>query len=254
MVLSGRLESKVVIVTGAAQGIGRDYAIGLAGQGATVVVGDIQEERAQEVATSIAGSGGSATAMYLDVTSDESTTECVEKTLAQFGRIDVLVNNAGLLSGLGPNDFMDIELDDWDRVMRVNVRGVWQASRAVIPAMRSAGGGRIINQASIAVWGSSLLHYAASKAAVVGITRSMAKLLGSDNITVNAIAPGLIGTEALIALAGGQEPIDRRVQMQALKRMGMPGDLVGTVTFLCSDEAAWMTGQVLVVDGGTVMA
>jgi NAD(P)-dependent dehydrogenase (short-subunit alcohol dehydrogenase family) len=252
--VSQPLQDKVVVVTGAAQGIGLQYAVQLAADGAAVVVADLQDVKAAEAAEAIRATGGRAIAVPLDITDDRSNAELVEKTLAEYGRIDGLVNNAALYSGIEIIGWTDIEVDDWDRMMRINVRGLWQTSRAVVPAMRSTGGGSIVNVASIAAWGMGIMHYAVSKAAVIGLTRTMAKLAGADNITVNAIAPGVIATEATLNLVGGDPArLERRVEAQALKRVGQPEDLAGTISFLCSDAARWMTGQVIIVDGGSVM-
>lgn len=252
--MSHLLQNKVVVVTGAAQGIGLSYAEHLANDGAAVVVADIQDAQAAVAAEKIREGGGQAIAVPLDITDDRSNAELVEKTRAEYGRIDALVNNAALYGGIQVTDWTDIDLDEWDRMMRINVRGLWQTSRAVYPALRSAGGGTIVNVASIAAWGSSVMHYAVSKAAVIGLTRTMAKLSGGDNVRVNAIAPGVIETEATLGLMGGDAAIfEARVQAQTLKRAGQPDDLAGTVSFLCSDAARWMTGQVLIVDGGRIM-
>ncbi len=252
--MGGALDGKVIVVTGAAQGIGRDYALSLAAAGGIVVATDLQEEKVSGVAEEIRSAGGTASASAHDITSEASNAELVEKTVAEFGRIDVLVNNAALYAGLRRKPWTDIDLDEWDLLMQVNVRGVWQTSKAVFPVMRAAGGGKIIHQASIAAWGSGILHYSVSKAAVIGLTRSMAKLLGGDGITVNAIAPGVIATEASFDLLDGEQGLDTRMQAQAIKRRGLPNDMSGAMTFLCSDAADFMTGQVLVVDGGIVMA
>ncbi len=248
------LDNKVVLVTGAAQGIGREYAHALARAGASVVVTDVQRDKVEAVADEIRGAGGTAIGVSHDITSEESNADVVAATVAEYGRIDGLVNNAAIYAGLERTPWTDLTLDDWDRLMRVNVRGLWQTSKAVVPVMRSSGGGRIVHQSSITAWGSNILHYGVSKAAVVGLTRSMAKLVGPDLITVNAIAPGVIGTDASIDLLDGGAGIDARVQKQTIKRLGQAEDLCGVVTFLCSDAASWITGQVIVVDGGVIMA
>jgi NAD(P)-dependent dehydrogenase (short-subunit alcohol dehydrogenase family) len=252
--MPGALTDKVILVTGAAQGIGREFALTLGAAGAVVVATDVQHDKVGEVAEEIRGGGGHAAALVHDITSEASNAEVVDKAVAEFGRIDVLVNNAAIWAGLRRTPWDELDIDEWDRVMRVNVRGVWQTSKAVFPTMRAAGGGKVIHMASIGAWGSSILHYAVSKAAVIGLTRSMAKLVGGDNITVNAIAPGTIGTEATMdAVQGHEDALNARIQTQAIKRLGQAGDLSGVLTFLCSDGADWMTGQVVVVDGGTIM-
>jgi NAD(P)-dependent dehydrogenase (short-subunit alcohol dehydrogenase family) len=249
----GRLQGKCVIVTGAGQGIGEVYAHALASEGASVVVADIAGDNAERVAGEVIGGGGRAIACRVDVTDPESTRAMAALAVSELGRIDGLVNNAALYSGLRPGDPFEIPVEEWDRVMAVNLRGPWLCTRAVAPAMRAQGSGRIVNQASVAAWGgASLLHYSVSKAGLLGFTRGMAKLLGADGITVNTLAPGQMATDWTLEILSDE----RRAQMataQAVHRTGEPQDLIGALVYLCSDESAFMTGQTLLVDGGLVM-
>jgi NAD(P)-dependent dehydrogenase (short-subunit alcohol dehydrogenase family) len=251
--VSTRLEGKVVIVTGAGQGIGAVYAHSLAGEGAVVIAADVREDNVRGVVDSITAAGANAVAVGVDVSDEASTLAMAERVVDEHGHIDALVNNAALYSGLTPGDPFAIPVEEWDRVMGVNLRGPWLCTKAVVPAMRAQGSGRIVNQASVAAWGgASLLHYSVSKAGLIGFTRSMAKLLGADGITVNTLAPGQMATDWTLKILSEE----RRTQMamaQAVHRAGEPEDLLGALVYLCSDESAFMTGQTLLVDGGLVM-
>ncbi len=252
--MGGRLEGKVAVVTGAAQGIGRAYALALAGEGASVATVDVQSDGAEKAADEIRSAGASAVAVTADVGDQASTEQMAEAVTKAFGGIDILVNNAAVYAGLKLGDPFAVDVVEWDRVMAVNVRGPWLCSRAVVPSMRSRGGGRIVNQSSVAAWGGpSLLHYAVSKAGVIGLTRSLAKFLGPDKITVNAIAPGFMETDSTLSIIPANR-LEQLIGMQPVRRMGTPDDLTGALVFLCSDEAAFITGQVLIVDGGTIMS
>ena len=176
-----------------------------------------------------------------------------EKINRHWGRIDGLVNNAALATGLGGQPFEEIPEEEWDRVMTINVKGTWLACRAVAPYLRTVGYGKIVNIVSdVALWGGDLFpHYVASKGAVVSMTRALARELGADNVTVNAVAPGLTPTEATENVT--QRRRDQYATGQILKREPVPGDMVGAVAFLLSEDSDFMTGQVLVVDGGLVV-
>jgi 3-oxoacyl-[acyl-carrier protein] reductase len=250
-----RLQDKVAIVTGGGVGIGKAYAQGLAKEGAKVVVADIQEAEAKKVAADIAQSGGEAIAIAVDVTSEEKTRAMAQAALKAYGKIDVLVNNAGLYSALKKKNFMEIDGDEWDRVMAVNVKGLFLCVKAVYPVMKQQGKGKIINISSgTALNGSPFfLHYVSSKAGVIGFTRALAREVGGDNICVNAIMPGLTisGSNQEGVLTPGQLA-DRR-KRRCLQRDQVPQDLVGTVIFLASDDSDFMTGQSIGVDGGMNM-
>jgi len=250
-----RLKGKVAIVTGGGVGIGKAYAHGLAGEGARVVVADIQDGEASKVAAAVKESGGEAVAVAVDVTSWEKAQAMARAALEAYGRIDVLVNNAGLYSALKKKNFMEIDSDEWDRVMAVNVKGLFHCVKAVYPAMKRQGRGKIINISSGTILSGSplFLHYVSSKAAVIGFTRALARELGGDNICVNAIMPGLtISGSNQEGVMTPEQLADRR-KRRAIQRDQYPKDLVGTVLFLASDDSDFMTGQSICVDGGMNM-
>jgi 3-oxoacyl-[acyl-carrier protein] reductase len=250
-----RLKDKVAIVTGGGVGIGKAYAHGLAKEGAKVVVADIQDAEASKVAADIKQAGGEAVAVAVDVTSPEKTQAMAATTLEQYGRIDVLVNNAGLYSALKKKPFMEIDGDEWDRVMAVNVKGLWHCVKAVYPAMKQQGKGKIINISSGTILGGTplFLHYVSSKAAVVGFTRALAREVGGDNICVNSIMPGLTISGANQEGVMTAEQLADRRKRRCFQRDQYPQDLVGTVIFLASDDSDFVTGQSISVDGGTNM-
>ncbi|TAL76893.1 MAG: 3-oxoacyl-ACP reductase FabG [Burkholderiaceae bacterium] len=249
-----RLQDRVAIVTGAAQGIGAEYAHALASQGAAVVVADVLG--AASVVQAITKNGGKALAIHCDVTDSESVQAMVSATLKQFGKLDILVNNAALFGNISRKPFDQIESAEWDRMMAVNVRGAFECVKAVAPAMRSQHYGKIINIASGTVFKGSpmLLHYVTSKGAIVAMSRSLARELGNDGIRVNTLAPGLVMSENVLknpdwSAATSQKTVNTR----AIKRDSTPQDLRGTLIYLCSTDSDFVTGQVLVVDGGAVM-
>ena len=249
-----RLEGKVAVITGGAAGIGFAYAKRFLAEGARVVVADIADPRP---AVDKLDARGRALGLSTDVSDAASVRAMVAAALARFGRIDVLVNNAAVFATLKPQRFDEIPEAEWDRVMAVNVKGVWNCARAVAPAMRAQGGGRIVNVASaiVAKGTALLLHYVTSKGAVVAMTRALARELGPDRITVNAVAPGLILSDTVQAspdLTGFQGAAI--MQARSLKRDAFPDDVEGTVVFLASDDSAFMSGQTLIVDGGSVFS
>jgi len=241
------LDGKVAIVTGGRRGIGRAIADGLAAEGARIAILDVVE--AEEAAAAYDGGLGLAG----DVSSETDTVRMVEAVASHFGRIDILVNNAAIFAALKMAPFTDISLDDWNRVLDVNVGGVFLMCRAVVPHLRQQGAGRIVNISSGSFFRGVpfMLHYVTSKAAVIGLTRALARELGPDNICVNAIAPGYTVTEATLEqdeahLHVGATSIDAR----ALRREERPEDLVGTAVFLCGPGSSFITGQTFAVDGG----
>ena len=250
-----RLQNKVAIVTGGGVGIGKAYAQGLAQEGAKVVVADIQEAEAQKVAADIRKAGDEAIAVPVDVTSVEKTQAMAQAALQAYGRIDILVNNAGLYSALKKKNFMEIDPDEWDRVMAVNVKGLFLCVKAVYPAMKQQGKGKIINISSgTALSGSPLfLHYVSSKAGVLGFTRALAREVGDDNICVNSIMPGLTVSGSNQEGVMTPEQVADRRKRRCFQRDQYPQDLVGTVIFLASDDSDFMTGQSISVDGGMNM-
>lgn len=247
------LTGKTAMVTGAAQGIGARLAAGLAAEGANVVIVDILD--GEEVARRIEAGGGSALACVADVTDDNSLSDVIKKTEESFGAVDVLVNNAALFGTLPLSPLENIDYDEWDRVLRVNTRGVLQCVKAVLPGMEKLGGGSIINISTNRIYRGfpDLLHYDASKGAVAAMTKSMAAELGDRKIRVNAIAPGLTMSENVLAKEGIDKRAEQVVKGRVLKRPQRPEDLVGAVLFFASDASSFITGQSLIVDGGGIV-
>ena len=243
--------SKVAIVTGAGQGIGRAIAEKLAAGGATVVVTDINEATAKETADAI---GGGAVGIHTDVTSRESVRAMVDQVRARFGRIDVLVNNAGW-DKAGP--FVDSEPADWDRVIAINLYGVLNTSKAVLPVMAAQNAGTVVNLASDAgrVGSSGEAVYSAAKAGVIGFTKAVAREMARHQVNANCVCPGPTDT-ALFASIGGDNPKLRESLTKAipLRRLAQPEDLANAVAFLASDEATYITGQTVSVSGGLTMS
>ena len=242
------LENKVAIVTGGGRGIGAHYCRGLAAEGARVVVADIVSANAEQVAAEVGG-----LACHVDVSSEASVTAVVSKALESYGRVDVLVNNAAIFTELiqPRKDFDAILVEEWDRVMAVNVRGVWLCSKAVASVYRQQRSGVIINISSGTILGgqTGFAHYVTSKAAVWGLTRVMARELGEYGVRVNVITPGLTASEAVLS-AYTPERLQQSADTRILKREERPEDLVGTVVFLASDMSGFITGQTFNVDGG----
>ena len=253
--MSKRLTDKVAIVTGAARGLGRAYAEALAGEGAAIVVADIAD--CSETAAAVTAAGGSAIACPLDVADGDSAATMAATALDAYGGIDILVNNAALYGSLSSGPFDRLDEAEWDACMAVNVKGTWNCSRAVVDAMKAQGGGSIINISSLAAtFGLPYaLHYTTSKAAVIGMTRGMARELGRHWIRVNAIAPSAVMTEGTEAFFG--DKLDKATEVihngQCLQQNLETGDLVGTVLFLASADSRFITGQTIMVDGGTTL-
>lgn len=250
----GRLDGRVAIVTGSAQGIGAAFAKGLAAEGASLVIADLDSGAA--VVSEIEATGGRAIDVPTDVSNKAATENMVAKAVETFGRLDILVNNAAIFTSVERKAFDEIPVEEWDRVIAVNVRGVWLCCAAAAPQMRKQKYGKIISISSGRAFKGSpyFLHYDASKGAVIGITRSLARELGDQNICVNAIAPGSTMSENVLKRtnwAGGGP--DATVMTRALKRHEEPQDLVGACIFLASAESDFMTGQTVVVDGGSAM-
>jgi 3-oxoacyl-[acyl-carrier protein] reductase len=255
-----RFEGEVAVVTGAAGGLGEAYARALADEGAAVVVADLDGERAVAVAASIAQSGAQAIGIRTDVADPASVAGMVDTATSRFGGVDILVNNAAVMFRYldrPRRPFWDFSADEFEMVMRVNVSGSWLCAKAVFPSMVARGGGRIVNVSSNMAFGTDLIWpaqmapYTTSKAAVIGLTRALAGEAGEHNITVNAVAPGVVPTET-VELNVGRERMVAASAQQALKRVAAPRDVVDAVLFLCSEESRWITGQTIVVDGGVM--
>ena len=235
-----KLEGKVAVVTGGAQGIGRAIADGLAAEGARIVVADLQGCDAYE-------------SLQVDVASEEDVERMAAETVERCGRIDILVNNAGLYASLPMRAFTEIPLDEWRRVMDVNVASMFLACRAVVPAMREQGGGKIVNISSGTPFRGVpfLLHYVTSKGAIVAFTRALAKELGKDNVLVNCVAPGFTMSEGVKAHPEVVEKLrDVSIAARTIQRDQVPEDVVGAVVFLCGPGSDFLTGQTIVIDGG----
>ena len=247
-----RLAGKTVVITGAGRGIGAVMAKRMAQEGANVVVTDVLDTKGTVEA--ITETGGSAIGISVDVTSDDNLAAMVETTEKAFGSLDILVNNASIFAALQPKPFMQIDNDEFDKVMTVNARGVHQATRAVVPAMLRAGGGKIVNIASGTFYygAPGLSHYTASKGAVIALTRCHGRELGDKNIQVNAIAPGLTESEALQGNTGFDPARAPTVPSRSIKREMLPEDLLGTLMYLITPDSNFVTGQTLNVDGGKV--
>jgi NAD(P)-dependent dehydrogenase (short-subunit alcohol dehydrogenase family) len=245
---NGSLDGRVVVITGAGQGIGRATAKAMAEAGALPVIAEIDEAKGQSVAREI---GNRAMAVRTDVADPASLEAMVGAVLEAHGKIDVLINNAAIFSTLDMRPFWEIPLEEWDAVLRVNVTGCFLAARAVVETMRAAKFGRIVNfsSAAVAMGRPNYTHYTTSKAALIGMTRSMARELGPDGVTVNAIMPGATFTEIERKTVTPEQKA-AILAAQSIPRPETPADLVGTLMFLASDASAFMTGQCLTVDGG----
>ncbi|MFI7033722.1 SDR family NAD(P)-dependent oxidoreductase [Microbispora rosea] len=248
---SGVLADRVAVITGSGQGIGREFAEAFAAAGATVVVADLDGENAEKVAARLRAGGAQALGLGVDVSDETAVTRMVEAAVAEFGRIDVLVNGAAIFSTLTMKPFEEIGADEWRKVIDVNVNGVFLCCRAVSATMRAQGSGTIVNISSSTVLGGrpNYLHYVTSKAAVVGMTRSLARELGPAGINVNVIMPGSVET-GIPRDSARPEAVEQIVGNQALKRRIVSADIAGAAVFLASDAASMITGQSLVVDGG----
>ena len=241
---------KTVIVTGAGGGIGEGYAKACADQGMNVVIAELNAEGGQRVADEINSSGGSALFVQTDVGSEESAKACADATMEKFGAINYLINNAAIFGDMKIEGYLNVDLDYLDKFMRINAHGCLIMTRAVVEQMTAGGGGAIVNQSSTAAW-MSTGFYGVAKLTMNGITNSLANELGWRKIRINAIAPGPTDTSALEKMAG--EYAKEMVKNMPIKRLGQPEDLANAALFLLSDEASWITGHIMNVDGGQFM-
>lgn len=251
--MSGRLDGRTVVVTGGGQGLGRAYAHRSAADGATVVIADINSEGAEKVAAEIVAEGGRAESRRLDVADPSSCADFADFVASEYGALHGLVNNAAIFSTIAMKPFWEIPVEEWDRLMAVNLRGPFLLTSALLPSLRASGSASVVNVASDAVWlgRKGYLHYVASKAGVSGMTMSMSHELGDDGIRVNAISPGPTYTEVPRGTVSDTQKQAMR-DAQALHRDAGPDDMVGVVSFLLSDDSRFVTGQTISVSGGLV--
>src|SRR5580700_3543508 len=248
------LAGQVVIITGGGKGLGKIYAQEFARAGALVVASDIDGAGAEAVAKGIVAEGGKAIGSHTDISDPASVDRMVEAAQKSFGTIDVLINNASLMSALPRRSWLEIPVEEWDRVMAVNLRGMFLTCRAAFPAMKAQKRRKIVNISSSRVWEGTpnRLHYTTSKAGVIGFTRALAREVAEFGITVNALTPGMTQSETQVASSSGNY-LASRVAGRAIERVQVPADLVGAVMFLSSPASDFMTGQTINVDGGKSM-
>jgi len=248
------LNGRTVIITGGGKGIGKVYVEEFARAGARVVAADIDGAAAKSVAGTLSAQGLQVLGLLTDIASEESTTAMAQAALERFGGIDVLINNASLMSVLPRRSWLEIPVEEWDRVMAVNRRGMFLSCRAVFPAMQAQKRGKIVNISSSRVWEGTpnRLHYTTSKAGVVGLTRALAREVAEFGITVNAVSPGMTQSDTQVQSSSANY-LATRVAGRAIERVEVPADLVGAVMFLSTAASDFMTGQTINVDGGKVM-
>ena len=254
--MADRLKDKVAIITGAGRGLGKAFALRFADEGAKLLLPDIGLERAQETAKEIKAKGGEAYAMPADISDEKATLKIADEVMKRFGKVDILLNNAAIYYGVTHRPWDAWTVKDWDRMFEVNVRGTWLVCKAIAPLMVKAKKGKIINIASdvFKVTGAHrLLAYACSKSAVYTLTQCLARALGPDGINVNSIAPGFTATEASLGADPEGATFKGTMEAQSLKRREEPSDLPGTAVYLASSDSDFVTGQYIVVNGGSVM-
>jgi len=253
--MSPLLKDKVAIITGAGRGIGRALALRYAEEGAQLFLPDISLERAESVVDEIRAKGGEATAMETDISDENATGKMAEEVVQQYGKVDILVNNAAIWYGLNITPWNAWTVEEWDRIFSVNVRGTWLCCKAIAPLMIKQSRGKIINVASnvAKVPAAQLfLPYSCSKGAVYTLTHALAKALGPSGINVNAIAPGYVASEASLAQMDSEKIFEIATSEQSIQKRLQPTDLVGAAVFLASEDSDFISGQVIYIDGGTV--
>ena len=250
----GRLDGRVAIITGAAQGIGAAYAKALAGEGACVALSDILDASAAAIDIEDSFQGAETLVLKTDVSDESQTQKMVADTVAKFGKLDILISNAAMFANVSHKPFFEIPVAEWDQMMAVNVRGPWLCAKAAVPEMRKNGYGKIVNIASGTLFKGvpDILHYVTSKGAVLAMSRSMSREVGGDGICVNTLAPGLTMSEGVLGSDELMSGRDANLASRALKRYQEPEDLTGAMLFLVSSDSDFMTGQCMVVDGGSV--
>jgi len=254
--MSLALEDRVAIITGAGRGLGRAFALRFAEEGAKLLLPDISLERAEGTAKEIRAKGGEAIAMETDISDENATKKMAEKVMQQYGKVDILLNNAAIWYGLNMTPWDAWTVDEWNRIFSVNVKGTWLCCKAIAPLMIKASRGKIINVASnvAKVPAAQLfLPYSCSKGAVYTLTHALARALGSSGINVNAIAPGYTASEASLAQHDSDKIFEIATSEQSIQKRLQPADLVGTAVFLASADSDLISGQVFYIDGGTVM-
>jgi len=244
------LDQKRILITGGARGLGLAFAQSVSALGAAVVIADVLEDQGREASDTLRRQSRDVSFVAVDLASPESIERCAGEVAARFDALDGLVNNGAIATGIGGDLFADIPVSTWDRVMSVNVRGTWLMSAACLPLLKASPAGRIVNIASdTPLWGAPrLLHYVASKGAVIAMTRSMARELGADGITVNSVSPGLTQVEATASVPEARHRL--YVEGRAIRREQLPEDVTGTVAYLLSALSASVTGQNIPVNGG----
>jgi 3-oxoacyl-[acyl-carrier protein] reductase len=254
--MSPVLENKVAIITGAGRGLGRAFALRFAEGGAKLLLPDISLERAEGVVNEIRAKGGEAVAMETDISDENATKKIAEKVMQQYGKVDILLNNAAIWYGINITPWDAWTVEEWDRIFAVNVRGTWLCCKAIAPLMIKESKGKIINIASNVanVPASQLfLPYSCGKGAIYTLTHALARALGPSGINVNAIAPGYTATEASLEQRDSEKIFEIAISEQSIQKRLQPADLVRTAVFLASEDSGFITGQVIYVDGGTVM-
>jgi len=254
--MSPVFENKVAIITGAGRGLGRAFALKFAEEGAKLLLPDISLERAEGVVNEIRAKGGEAVAMETNISDENATKKIAEKVMQQYGKVDILLNNAAIWYGINITPWDAWAVEEWDRIFAVNVRGTWLCCKAIAPLMIKESKGKIINIASNVAnvpAAQLFLPYSLSKGAIYTLTHALARALGSSGINVNAIAPGYTATEATLEQRDSEKIFEIATSEQSIQKRLQPADLVRTAVFLASEDSDFITGQVIYVDGGTVM-